>query len=193
MVAQIESWKPNFINLNNIAFAKHVFIYKVNDAYSINDLSKFSTKHQLLFQKLESKIQQLNLMFVDSTFINILADVTLHTFLNNGGSFIQYSNSKNKIKLVDGKDEDRYLKYKFMNFIHMLLYTNVASKNIFNGTDFYNRIYYLKNKIGEIDYFSIYDQSVLQQKLFDELKLNIDTSLSSISNRAVKLCLKIHF
>lgn len=193
MITQIEERKSAFIVLNNITFARYFFVYKVNAGYSINDLSKFHSKHQLLFQKLKSKNQHLNLMFVDSVFANILADVTLEVFLNKTNSFATYSSSKNKIKLVAEKDESRYFKYKFFSFIYMLLYSDVASNNIFKGQEFFDRVYCLKNKFGEIDYFSIYEQTTLQEKLLDELKLDIDISLSSISKQEVKLCLKISY
>jgi hypothetical protein len=191
MFTQIEERKSTFITLGNRYFAEYVFIFRINDAYSINELSKFHGKHQLLFQKLEKKNQQLNLMFVDSVFSNILADVTLEVFLNGINSFNQYSSSKNKIKLVDEKDERQYFKYKFYNFIHMLLYSSIASNSIFNGEIFSDRIYCLKNKFGKIEYFSIYEQANLQLKLLDELNLKIDFESSSVSNQEVKLCLNI--
>ena len=193
MVAQIEETKSTFVILNNITLARYFFVYKENDGYLTNELSKFHNKHQLLFHKLENKNQHLNLMFVDSVFVNILADVTLEVFLNKTNSFAAYSTSKNKIKLVAEKDESRYFKYKFFRFIHMLLYSNIASNNIFNGQEFFEKIYCLKNKFGEIDYFSIYEHTVLQEKLLDELKLDIDISSSSISKHEVKLCLKISY
>ena len=193
MVNQIEERKSTFITLSNRTFAEYSFVYRINDAYSINEISKFHGKHQLLFQKLESKKQQLNLMFVDSVFANILADVVLEVFLNEIHSFNQYSIAKNKIKLVDEKDESRYFKYKFFNFIHLLLYSDIAKNTAFNGKEFSDRIYCLKNKFGELEYFSIYEQSKLQLKLLDELNLEIDLDSSSISNQEVKLCLKISY
>lgn len=193
MVAKIEETKSTFVILNNITFARYIFVYKVNSGYSTNELSKFHSKHQLLFHKLENKNQHLNLMFVDSVFANILADVTLEVFLNKIDSFARYSSSKNKIRLVAEKDESRYFKYKFFSFIHMLLYSDIATKNIFKGQEFFDRVYCLKNIFGEIAYFSIYEQTTLQEKLLDELKLDIDFSSSSISKQEVKLCLKISY
>ncbi|MFM9838829.1 MAG: HpaII family restriction endonuclease [Cyclobacteriaceae bacterium] len=193
MINQIEERKSTLITLKNRTFAEYSFVYRINDAYSINDLSKFHGKHQLLFQKLESKSQQLNLVFVDSVFANVLADVVLEVFLNEINSFNQYSISKSKIKLVDEKDESRYFKYKFFNFIHLLLYSDIATSNAFKGNEFSDRVYYFKNKFGELEYFSIYEQSKLQLKLLDELNLEIDFDSSSISDQMIKLCLKISY
>jgi len=193
MATQVEGQKPTFINLFNRNFAKYVFVYRINDAYSINELSKFHGKHQLLFQKLEKKNQQLNLMFVDSVFANILADVTLEVFLNGICSFNQYSNSKNKVKLIDDDEESKYFRYKFYNFVHLLLYSNIASNSNFKEEILSDRIYCLKNKSGEIEYFSIYEQSILQLKLLDELSLKINIESSSVSNQEVKLCLNIFY
>ena len=185
--------KSTSITLNKRIFAEYSFVYRINDAYSLNEISKFHGKHQLLFQKLESKNQQLNLMFVDSVFPNILGDVVLEVFLNKINSFNQYLFLKTKIKLVDEKDEGRYFKYKFFNFINLLLYSNIATKDAFNGKDFSDRVYYLKNRFGELEYFSIYEQTNLQLKLLDELNLEIDFDSSSISNQEAKLCLKISY
>lgn len=182
-----------FINLNKRTFAEYVITYRINDAYSINELSKFCSKQQLVFQKFERKNQQLNLMFVDSVFANILADVTVEVFLNEIRSFYQYLSSKSKIKLIGEKDEDRYFKFKFYNFIHMLLYSDIAANLPFDGKEISDRVYCLKNEIGEIEYFSIYEQTILQNKLLSELKLKIDAGSSYISNREVKLHLKLFY
>jgi hypothetical protein len=193
MTTQIKESKSTFINLKNQNFAKYFFIYRINDAYSINELSKFQSKNQLLFKKIQSKDQQLNLIIVDSIFSIILADVTLEVFLQNINTFKQYLSLKSKIKIVNENDESRFFNYKFYKFIHLLLYSNIASNNVFNEKEYFDRVYYLKNKLGVIEYFSIYEQTILQQRLLDSLNLKFDFALSSISNQEVKLCLKIFY
>ncbi|MBS1536196.1 MAG: hypothetical protein JST20_00445 [Bacteroidetes bacterium] len=191
MTTLLEERKSTFITLNNKTIAEYCFIFRINDAYSINQFSNFSFKQQLLFQRLENLNQQLNLTFVDSVFSNILADVVLEVFINKISTFDQYINSKYKVKLVDEKDESSYFKYKFYNFINMLLYSDIVSKDIIGGEVYSDRVYCLKNKHSEIEYFSIYEQSTLQLRLIDELKLKIDYDSSTIANQEVKLCLKI--
>jgi len=44
----------------------------------------------LLFQKFENKIQQMNLVLVDSYFPIILADLPLEVFINRVESFTEY-------------------------------------------------------------------------------------------------------
>ncbi len=193
MSTQIEERNSIFINLNNLTFAEYVIVYRINDIFSINELSKFTNKHQLLFQRFESKNQQMNLMFVDSIFANIMADVTLDVFLNETTSFSKYLGSQSKIKLVARKDEDRFFKYKFLNFIHMLLYSDIATNLSSQVKEISNKVYCLKNEIGELEYFSIYEQSILQNKLLDEMKLKINLDSSYISNQEVKLCLSLSY
>lgn len=193
MTTQMQERESTFTTLSGKTFATYCFVYRINDSYSVSELSKFHSKHQLLFQKIEERNHQLNLMFVDSVFTNILADVTLEVFLKGISSFNQYSSSKRKIKLVDEKDESQYFKYKFYNFIHMLLYSDIASNTVFNGREFADRVYCLRNSFGDIDYYSIYEQTTLQQKLLDELFLEIDDKKSSISSQEVKLVLRISF
>ncbi len=187
MLNQLEERKSTFININNKTLATYSFVYKINDAYSVDNLNKFKSKSQLLFQKIEDKNQQLNLMFVDSAFANILADVALEVFLKGISSFSEYLNSKTKIKILEEKEEEQYFKYKFNHFIHLLLYTDISSSKVFNGEILTDRVYCFKNNIGELDYFTIYDQSKLQLKLFNELKLKIDFDHSTIEGGMVKL------
>ncbi|HOY42217.1 MAG TPA: HpaII family restriction endonuclease [Chitinophagales bacterium] len=183
--------KATFINLSNKVFAKYFFEYRINDLYSINELTRFRDKHQLLFQKLVNINQQVNLAIVDSVFANILADVLLEVFLNKISTFNQYISTKNKISFVGRKDELVYFKYKFFNFIHFLLYSEIALNKAFKGEISSDRVYCLKNTAGEIEYYSFYDQAELQLKLLDDLQLEIDLDSSNISNKTVKLCLRI--
>jgi hypothetical protein len=193
MIEQLEDRQSTFVNLYNKVFAEYVFIYRINDAYNTNDLNNFFGKHQLFFQKIKSKNQQLNLMFVDSVFTNILADVVLEVFIEKASSFNDYINSKNKIKMVEEKHEERYFKFKFIDFINMLLYSNIASEQIYRGEEQTDRVYCVKNNLGELEYFSIYERTALELKLLQELVLEIDFNLSSISNQEVELCFRIRY
>ena len=193
MITQLEDRKSTYVNLHNRIFAEYVFIYRISDNYNVNDLHGFSSKYQLFFQKIKSKNQQLNLMFVDSIFTNILADVVLEVFIENANSFNDYINSKYKIKIVEEKQEERYFKYKFSDFINMLLYSDIASEQIYKGAEQTDRVYCVKNNLGELEYFSIYERVTLQLKLLQELVLEIDFNLSSISNQEVELCFRIRY
>ena len=86
-LSKVTNKKATFINISNKVFAEYVLIYRVNDGYSVSDLKNFKSKHQLFFQRIESINQQLNLIFVDSVFTNILADVVLEVFINKIKSF----------------------------------------------------------------------------------------------------------
>lgn len=191
METNIIERKATFINLKNNTLAKYFFVYKINDLYSINEFPKFKNKHQLLFQKLVSINQHVNLTIVDSVFSNIIADLLLEVFLNNVSTFNQYISTKNKISFVDKENEFHYFKYKFFNFIHFLLYSEIASNMVYKGEIYTDRVYCIKNTLGEIEYFSIFEQAELQLKLLNDLKLEIDLDSSSINKQTVKLCLKI--
>jgi hypothetical protein len=99
--------------------------------------------------------------------------------------------SKTKSILFNGNDESQYLEYKFMDFIHFMLYSNIASTTPFNGETDLNRIYCLKSINKEIEYFSIYEQFALKKKLLDDLILFIDYAKSTIVGDTARLCLKI--
>lgn len=189
----IEEKQATFINLANKVFAEYILIYRINDGYNVTSLERFHSKHQLLFQKIESRKQQLNLMFVDSIFTNILADLVLEVFLNNARSFNDYIKSKYKIRLVEEKEEDHYFKYKFSDFIYMLLYCDIASEQFNSEKEHTDRVYCLKNKLGELEYYSIYERSALQSKLLQELTLEIDFNSSSLTNQEAKLSFIIKY
>jgi hypothetical protein len=191
MNTQLQERKVDFVSLNKKVLAEYVFVFKVNDAYTITDLNQVHDKHQLLIQGLENKNQQLNLMFVDSVFFNILSDVVLEVLLNKAHSFNQYMALNTNCISFIGNDECKYLEYKFMDFIHFMLYSNFASTMPYNGETDLNRIYCLKSINEEIEYFSIYEQFALKKKLLDDLILFIDYAKSTIVGDTVRLCLKI--
>lgn len=187
------SQHPNFIHLRDNILGEYHFIYHINDGFSIDQLSDFSGKEQLFFQKMDSKTLQMNLMMVDSIFPLILADVVLEVFLNDVSSFYEYSQLKNKIAINDLKLESRYLEYKFKNFIHYLLFSDIASQSTFNGKIFLSNVYYSKNQKGELKYYSIYEQKELQELIYQELKLDIYFEKSFIKKGKANICLTIKY
>ncbi len=180
-----------FTTLNNKQFAEYNIVYHINDCFSVNDLTKFSLKHQLLFIKYSNKFQQTNLLYIDSIFPIILADIALDVFINNTGSFVEYLQSKNSFYMFKIDVDETFLKHKFLTFIHYLLYSDVYKKSISRGEIDSKKIYAFKNETGNIDYYSILERHHLQHFLLERLKLSIDIKASTISKKEVNLCLKI--
>ncbi|MFN7313510.1 MAG: HpaII family restriction endonuclease [Bacteroidota bacterium] len=194
METQILQPKPaTFIPLNNKVFGTYHLIYRINDSFKITDFESLNNKHQLFFQQIENKNQQFNLTYVDSQFVNILADLTLEVLFKNISSLHDYLLLKDKIKCVDDSNEAQFYQYKFSNFIHLLLYSEIAGTKIFNPQFSMDKVFCLKNKIGELEYFSVYEQQALITKLMKEMKLEIEPTSSSISHQHAKLCLKLYF
>lgn len=185
--------QADFINLKNLVLAEYKINYHINDCFSITKLEKVSSKHQLLFQKFESKVQQSNLLFVDSIFPIILSDLALDVLLGKVTSFSEYIQAKRSPVEIGILANEEYLKYKFFQFVHSLLYSDVSSKKVCDGTPKTNKVFCIKNESGEIDFYTFYEQQVLQLLLLDKLKLEIDLSSSTISKHSVKLCLRIYF
>ncbi len=183
--------QQNFVHLKGLIFAEYNFIYHINDGYFVTDLSKFRNKTQLLFQKISNKIMQLNLMIVDSIFPILLADVVLDTFLKGVSSFHQYTISKNKIIINDTEFDSEYLKYKFLYFIHHLLFSDIASNKIYKGEIDPSKIYYHRNDKNEIQYFSIFEQNQLQDLMFQKMNLEIVSNKSFITNGEANICFRI--
>jgi hypothetical protein len=184
----------DFINLKNFVLAEYKINYHINDCFSITKLQGVSSKHQLLFQKFESRVQQSNLLFmVDSIFPIILSDLALDVLLGKVKSFREYIQAKRSPIEIGILANEEYLKYKFFQFVHSLLYSDVSSKKLCDGTPKTNKVFCIKNESGEIGFYTFYEQQELQLLLLDKLKLEIDLSSSTISKHSVKLCLKIYY
>lgn len=180
-----------FIHLKDKAFAEYKIIYHINDGYSIKELNRFSSKHQLLFQKFTSKIHQMNLMFIDSIFPIHLADVARATLLNSVSSLQEYSLMQKDFIVISAERDAGYFRIKFYDFILQLLFSNIALEEPFRVESQRENIYYIKNESNEIDYYTYYDQRKLQELLFEKMRLEINKANSSITKDEVTLCLKI--
>ena len=183
----------SFIKLKELTFGEYSIIYHINDCFSINQLSAIHSKHQLLFTKYSDKIQQMNLVLIDSLFPAILADVALEVFLNEVSTFKQYIQLKKTITVIDRVNDKNYLKHKFLSFIHHLLYSEISSNKVCIGEIQSDKIYCLKNSTGELQFYSIYEQNELQLMLLDNMNLVINRESSSITDEQIKLSLQIKF
>lgn len=181
----------NIIKLKGKFFSEYKIIYHINDCFSVKKLSNFNSKHQLLFQKFENKVQQINLVLIDSFFPVILADVALEVFLNKVNSFNEYIEAKKPIIVFDANRDKDYFKHKFFTFIHLLLYSEIDSDKICKGDIQTDKIFCIRNDLSELQFYSIYEQSQLQLMLLDRMNLEINFKSSSISKEEVKLNLQI--
>jgi hypothetical protein len=181
----------NFFHLKDVIFAEYNFRFHLNDGYHVDNLEALYGKHQLLFQKIESKTQQLNLMMIDSVFPLLLADVVLDIFFSNRNSFGAYSRQKMGFQVGDTFFGEEYLKFKFYYFIKRLLYSKIAAEEAYLGEMDSNKIFYFKNIEGKVEYFSIYDQWKLCDYIYEEMNSNVDLDRSSLNSSVVNLLFKI--
>lgn len=183
----------DFTNLKEKLFAEYMFVYRINDEYSVTDLSSFHSKHQLLFQKISEKIKQVNLMIVDSCFSILLSDVVLDVLLNDVTSFAQYVTRKKKIIISDVEFDQTYIKYKLIDFTHHLLYSNISPGEICKGNVDPNKIFCLEDQNKEIQYYTIFERNELQELLFNKMTIEIDFSKSFIHKTNANICFRILF
>ncbi len=181
----------DFIHLKDMQFAEYNIIYRVNDCYRINNLDQVTGKHQLLFQKFQNKIQQLNLILVDSIFSNIMADLALEVLLQKAFSFNEYVGLRKDNIKVNRKWDKNFYRYKFNSLVHYLAFSNIDTKEVCKGEIDTNRIYYRKNDKEGIDYYPIYCLDKIQKILLNEVKLNVNYSKSLISNQEATICLEL--
>ena len=188
-----EAGSPKYIHLKEKLLAEYVLIFQINKAYDVKDISQFHSKHQLLFQKLENRHQELNLMMIDSIFSTVLADLAQEVLLGKVSSLHQYISLKNAADYVDLFIQPKLLKFKFHDFIHHILYQDLAKKKPFKGNIDCNKVYYLKDETNEINYYSMYEQKSLYEILYQKLQLDIDMAKSCIKKDKAHVCLRIHF
>ena len=189
--SQREIYLENFVNIRDKLSTEYFFIYHINDGYSITDLAKIKIKNQLFFQKINNNVKQLNLMIIDSLFPFILSDLTLDVLLNNINSFSNYVKNKESLIINNIQFNQSNMKHKFNYFINLLLLSNISSDEVFNGNIDSNKIFFLKNQLNQIQYFSIYEMNELQNLLFNKITLEIDFTKSLINDSAANICLKI--
>ncbi len=186
-----QSSKANFIHLRGMLFAEYNIIYRVNDCYSIKDLSEVALKHQLLFQKFENETQQMNLVLVDSIFPTILSDLAIEVLTKRISLLKEYINLERKFILFCEGQDQQYYKYKFQTFIHYLAFSNINGVEVCKGEIYMDKVYYKKNNQQEIDYYPIYRLKELQNILLEEMLVRIDFSKSQIRNKEATICLQI--
>lgn len=186
LITQVE--KPlKFIHLKGLFFGEFGMTYHVNDGFVITNLSKVSVKEQLLFQKMVSHNQQLNLMMVDSIFPLMMAEMATEVLIKGPMTCEQYVKSGNSIYGAF------LMEHKLNRFIHHLLYADVADEKPFNGNLDYERVYYRKGKNGEIEYFPVYEQRALQTLVYKNAVMEIDLEKSGMLGSVATLVLRVIF
>jgi hypothetical protein len=174
-----------FIHLKDLVLGEFGITYHVNDGFVINELSRVSMKEQLLFQKMVSRNQQLNLMMVDSIFPLMMAEMATVVLMKGPMTFAQYVQTGNPIH------GEFLMEHKLHQFIHHLLYADVAAEKPFKGTLDYERVYYRNGVNGEIEYYSIYEQRALEASIFQNAIIDIDHAKSILEAQEARIVLRV--
>ncbi|HWY12140.1 MAG TPA: HpaII family restriction endonuclease [Bacteroidia bacterium] len=183
--------KLDFIHLKAKIFGEYNIIYHINDCYNIKSLDRVTSKHQLLFQKFENRIQQINLILVDSVFPNILSDLALEILIKKISSFNEYIRLRKDFILFNRAKDQYYYRYKFNSFIHYLTFSDINESQVCSGEIYTDRVYYKKSKRQGIEYYPIYCLYKIQKMLLGKMKIKIDYYKSYISNQEANICLQL--
>ncbi len=174
-----------FIHLKGLDLGSFSIIYHVNDGYSILELSRVSSKEQLLFQKLVSRNQQLNLMMVDSIFPLMMAEMATMVLIKGPMTCAQYVQTGNSVY------GEFLMEHKLHQFIHHLLYADVAAEKPFDGELDHERVYYRNGANEEIEYYSIYEQRLLEAYVFQNAIMDIDHAKSGLEEKEARIVLRV--
>jgi hypothetical protein len=181
----------NFSSLHNQEFGKYVFVYHINDCYSINEIDNIKTKNQLFLQKIRNRTQQHNLMLVDSVFLSFLSDLTVEVLLGKASCFADYVYKKRCFSILPKLNNYKYLFYKFTIFTDLLLFSDIANKKPSKGEWDSNKIYYLKQE-QEIEYYRLLMSKEQRDFLLKHLKVRIVNDESFIKGKTVTITLQIY-
>jgi|GEM_PF-1120344 len=174
-----------FIHLNRLVLGEFGITYHLNDGFIINDLSRVSMKEQLLFQKMVSRNQQLNLMMLDSIFPLMMAEMATVILIKGPMTGEQYVKSGYSIY------GEFLMEHKLHQFMHHLLYADVADEKPFSGNLDYERVYYRKGQKEEIEYFPVFEQQKLQTLLYNNAVIKIDPAKSRRTEKEATLVLLV--
>lgn len=191
MPTQQKPTPSNFIPLNNIKLGCYTFLFKVPPSYHIKTPEQFSSKTQLYFLDIKPKRLFTNLEYVDSVFYRIWADAALLLFLGKIKSMEDYISSPHIQRFTAKGDDEIYLRHKFWQFLHYLLYGDIGFNKAFTGNTNLHRIYCLKDAEGQLQYFPLYVEKELMPFLMKELKLRIEPSSVLLKQNVFKFDLVI--
>ncbi len=180
-----------FIHLRGVVLAQYKIIYHINDGFDVNKLVDVKSKHLLFFQRFSNVMQQTNLILVDSSFPVYLADLTSELFFHRVATFQQYTQLKKDFVVISKKFDATFFKHKFYEFIRLLLYTNLATSQVFNHQLQTQKIYVLNNAEHEAMHYTYYQQRELQQLLFEQAELSVNMEPSTKTKSRVVLGLEI--
>lgn len=163
----------DFINLHQFFLGEYTFFFRSDLGASKGGFNFHNEGPYYQFKCIADESQELNLIYVDSAFPKLLADVVLNSYANQIRSFEDYlmfeSNLLNKMNDF-GID---FMKVKFMDFVHLLLYADISNPEVKQIEIKRDKIYCSKNENHELNFYSIYEHRILQNLLMKNMQLNI--------------------
>ena len=180
-----------FVHLKKMDLAEYGIVYKINDCCQITKLSDFNQKNQLLFQRFVILQQQWNLMYVDSVFPQILADLVLDVFLGNITCLEDYVTASKQFTVSELLDAELYYNYKLRDFIEYLLYSDIAKTQESSGSKNYDKIFGTTNTHNEIEFYTLYERLKLYDYLMKNMQLEIDMQKCCLNDNKTTIYLKI--
>ena len=172
----------NFIHLKNLLLADYTFIYKMDKNSTEPNIKTIGRVGDLKFKSLKNKTQYLNLMMIESSLPDILWNIILNLIKEENYTLTRTIINMNFEKLSLKKEIETSTKYQLKKLLHHLLFSNISSSNVFNGTMENDRIYYFKMHDGELKYLSVFELNDLLDLVYSKSYFQIDLKKSFIKN-----------
>lgn len=122
-------------------------------------------------------MQYLNLMLVDSRFPEILADVALMASWSGKLKLRELVEQLVRINHFNREYAQVFYQRKFYDFLKLLLYSNLNSRDVCHGKMDYSRIYCSKDSNGEVQFLNCYQQNILVECVLENCICKIKTEI----------------
>jgi hypothetical protein len=136
-------------------------------------------------------------MLVDTAFAEVIGKLVQKVLLGKVKTLNDFILLHQQSTIIDGYTNAFYYQFKFENWLRQLFF---PEEHLLKNKDFKiqflastNCVYVMKNQIGELEYFSIYDGEKFFKILIEKIQLGIDFKQSKIEKEILTLVLKLEF
>jgi hypothetical protein len=188
---------PNFIKLKNQTIASYAIQYNINPCFNFQKIEQLKSTHQFYYKGMLKKEHVYELMLVDTAFEEVIGKLAQEVLLGNVKTLNDFLLLHHQSTIIKGYTDAFYFQYKFEQWLMQLFFPeenvnlNKQSKTQFAANT--KSVYVVKNKEGELTYFSLFESKQLFEMLFDMMQLRIDLKKSKIENETLTLFMNLEF
>jgi hypothetical protein len=193
----IETTAPVFIKLKNQSITSYAIQYNINPCFSFQKIEQLKSTHQFYYKGMLKKEHVYELMLVDTAFAEVIGKLAQEVLLGKVKTLNDFLLLHHQSTIIKAYTAAFYFQYKFEQWLMQLFFPeenvmlNKHSKKPFSSNT--KSVYVVKNKEGELAYFSLFESKQLFEMLFDLMHLRIDLGKSKIEDETLTLFMNLEF